>query len=168
MAGLKRALREVMGVAKNDGPAEFNEFWCEGRGCPPGLARVKSGLWRLLKMQREPGSDGRRIVEGVPEDDGWEAWRWLHEHFEPSLAVRESQVLAELSLMTQRRAKNPAETKRLMLDLEDKIRKVIEVTGRIPDDARCKSIVLSFVDHRRRTGIAVSTAARTRPTTTSS
>ena len=36
MAGLKRALREVKSVPKHDEPAEFNDFWFEGRGCPQG------------------------------------------------------------------------------------------------------------------------------------
>ena len=86
----------------------------------------------MLKALTEPGSEGRRGVEGVPRDDGWIAWRRLHEHYESSLVVREGQVLAKLSMMATKIAKIPAETRKLILDLEDKIRKVIETVGRSP------------------------------------
>ena len=33
-----------------------------------------------------------------------------------------------------------------MLDLEDRIREIIEIVGRAPDDMDCKSIVLGFLD----------------------
>ena len=110
------------------------------------MATVKNEVWRMLKTYTEPGSDGRRVVEGASQDDGWIAWRRLHEHYEPSLMVREGQVLAELAVMANRVAKNPGETKRFLLDLEDKIRRVSEIVGRNPDDIHCKSIVLWFMD----------------------
>ena len=70
----------------------------------------------------------------------------MHEHFEPGLAVREGQVLAELAVMATKMARNPSETKRMILDLEDKIRKVNEILGRDPGELRCKSIVRDFPD----------------------
>ena len=100
----------------------------------------------MLKTYTEPGSDGRRVVEGTPQDDGWVAWRNLHEHFEPSLMAPEGQVLAELAIMANKVAKNPKETKKFLFDLEDKIRRVNEIVGRNPDDMHCKSIVLGFMD----------------------
>ena len=113
---------------------------------PGRLAKLKKAVWRMLKTYTEPGSDGRRVFEGTPQDDGWVAWRCLHEHYEPSLMVREGQVLAELAITANKVAKNPSETKKFLLDLEDKIRRVNEIVGRNPDDMRCKSIALGFMD----------------------
>lgn len=48
--------------------------------------------------------------------------------------------------MAKKTAKNPGETKKLLLDLEDKIRKVNEIVGKSPGDMHCKSIVLGFID----------------------
>ena len=60
--------------------------------------------------------------------------------------VREGQVLAELAVMANKVAKNPSETKKFLLDLEDKIRRVNVIVGRNPDDMHCKSIVFGFMD----------------------
>jgi hypothetical protein len=138
---LKDAVRLVKA---EDG--DYEEMWFESREVPGRIASSKKDVWRMLKADTEPGSDGRRVVEGTPQDDGWVAWRRLHEHYEPSLAVREGQVLAELAVMANKTAKNPAETKKFLLDLEDKRRRVEEIVGKSPDDMHCKSIVLGFMD----------------------
>ena len=140
-----RHLKEALRAVKSE-EGEYDEAWFEGHGIPPKMASMKKDIWRMLKAYTDPSSDGRRVVEGVADDDGWLAWKRLHEHYEPSLMVREGQVLAELAIMANKTAKNPAETKRFLLDLEDKIRKVNEVVGRTPDDMHCKSIVLGFID----------------------
>lgn len=143
MNGLKEALKAVKAEE-----GFYDQNWFEDPGIKPQLADMKQELWRMLKTYIEPGSEGITVVEGTPLDDGWTAWCKLHEHFEPCLAVREGQVLAELSAMANKSAKTPSETKRFILDLGDKIRKVTDIVGRGPDDMRCKSIVLGF--HGRR------------------
>ena len=55
-------------------------------------------------------------------------------------------MLAELAVRANKVAKNPSETKRFLLDLADKIRRVNEIVGRNRDDMHCKSIVLGFMD----------------------
>lgn len=70
----------------------------------------------------------------------------LHSHFEPCLAIREAGVLADMTNMVKKEAKTPAETKQLVLDLEDKIRKVTEVTGTPPSDQHTKSILAGLMD----------------------
>ena len=139
-------LKEALKVVKVEGEGEYNEHWFEGKGIPPKTADLKQAVWRMLKTFTEPGSEDRRVVEGTLHDDGWTAWRHLHGHYEPTLMVREGQVLADLATMATRTAKNPSETKKFMLDLEDRIRKVIEIVGRAPGDMHCKSIVLGFLD----------------------
>ena len=48
-------------------------------------------LWRFLK--RYTAGEGRKVIAGVREDNGWEAWRKLHMQFEPGLVMREAQVM---------------------------------------------------------------------------
>ena len=139
-------LKEALKIVKTDEEGEYDEHWFEGKGIPPQTADLKRAIWRMLKTFTEPQTEGRRVVEGTLQDDGWTAWRRLHEHFEQTLMVREGQVLADLATMATKTARNPSETKEFMLDLEDRIRKVIEVVGRAPDDMHCKSIVLGFLD----------------------
>ena len=64
-------------------------------------------LHRFLK--RYTGTEARRIVLGVSDDNGWEAWRKLNQHFEPGTATREAQVLAKYTNVVNRKAKTPKE-----------------------------------------------------------
>ena len=138
-------LKDALHVVKAE-EGDYGEAWFESRRAPPKMASMRKEVWRMLRTYTEPGSDCRKVVEGASQDDGWTAWRRLQENYEPSLMVREGQVLAELAIMANKVAKKPSETKKFLLDLEDKIRRVNEIVGRNPDDMRCKSIVLGFMD----------------------
>jgi len=83
-------------------------------------------LWRFLK--KYTGGEARKVVTGVRKDNGWEAWRKLHLQFEPGLVMREAQVMSQFTGMVNRSAKNPAETRMLMVELEEKAKRVEEIT----------------------------------------
>ena len=68
----------------------------------------------MLKTFTEHGSEGRRVVEGTLQDDGWTAWRRLREYYEPTLMVREGQALADLVAMATKTAESPTEKKKFM------------------------------------------------------
>ena len=51
-------------------------------------------FYKLLKAKTS--GERRQVVLGVGNDNGWEAWRRLAQHFEPNSAVRRGQVLPEL------------------------------------------------------------------------
>ena len=73
-------------------------------------------LYRFLK--RYTGTEARRIVLGVSDDNGWEAWRKLNQQYEPGTVTREAQVLAKYTNMVNFKAKNLNETKALMIEFE--------------------------------------------------
>ena len=64
----------------------------------------------------------------VGGDNGCDAWRKLHQQFEPSVVMREAQAMAQFTGMVNRRAKNPAETRAMMLELEERARRVEDMT----------------------------------------
>eukprot|EP00973_Karenia_brevis_P019792 2713926-Karenia_brevis.AAC.1 len=60
---------------------------------------------------------------------------------EPNLAVREAQVMAQFTGMIHKRAKNPQETKAIMMEMEERARRVEEVTKQAPDDRHTMSVL---------------------------
>ena len=57
-------------------------------------------LMTLLKSRLSKG-DAETLVNASPEENGWEAWRRLNAFYDPTLAVKESEVTADFSLMPQ-------------------------------------------------------------------
>ena len=43
-------------------------------------------LWSLLRTYTD--GEARRVVLSVSNDNGWNAWRKLHQNFEPSVVMR--------------------------------------------------------------------------------
>ena len=68
---------------------ETDMAWFESD--PGGWWPMADALSRFLK--RYMGTDARRIVMSVNEDNGYEAWRRLHQQYEPATVTREAQVL---------------------------------------------------------------------------
>ena len=83
-------------------------------------------LWRFLK--KYTAGDARKIVSSVSDRNGWEAWMKLHLQFEPALVMREAVVMAQFTSMVNKRAKTPAETKTLLVELEERAKRVEEIT----------------------------------------
>ncbi len=96
-------------------------------------------LWRFLR--RYTSGDSRKIVNSVSDKHGWEAWRKLHQQFEPGLVMREAVVMSQFTNMVNKRARNPGETKTLMVELEEKA-KVEEVTGERIDNRHMMSVIM--------------------------
>ena len=101
-------------------------------------------LWRFLKKYTE--GDGKKIIAGVRGDNGWEAWRKLHQEFEPAAVMREAMVLSQYTGMVAKRAKNPEETRTLMIELAERARRVEEVTGTEVDDKHAMSVIAGILD----------------------
>ena len=61
------------------------------------------------------------MVQGVTDDNGWEAWRRLNQQYEPATVTREAQVLAKYTNMVTKKAKSPKETKMLPDELSEQL-----------------------------------------------
>ena len=60
--------------------------------------------------------------------------------------MREAQAMAQFTGMVNRRAKNPAETRALMLELEERAQRVEEMTEQPPDERHTMSIIMGILD----------------------
>ena len=101
-------------------------------------------LYRFLK--RYTGTEARRVVQSVPEDNGWEAWRRLHQQYEPATVTREAQLMSRYTNMVTRKAKTPRETKMLLIELGERAKRVEEVTGRPVEARHAMSVIASMLD----------------------
>ena len=75
-------------------------------------------MWRFLKQYTV--GEARKLVQSVAEDNGWEAWRRLHEQFEPSMAMKEAQVQYQFTSLIGAKAKTAVETRAKMVEFEEK------------------------------------------------
>ena len=115
-------------------------------------------IWRMLKIVTE--GDARKVVLSSGEEQGFKAWKALHGHFEPGIAVREGQVVAEFSSLIMKPAKSVQETKNLILEMEERRRRVERVTGKAPDEMHAKSVLAGILDPETRKQVALLQGAK--------
>ena len=101
-------------------------------------------VWRFLKQYT--AGEARKVVGSAPNRNGWEAWRKLHLQYEPQLVMREAVVMSAFTNMVSKRAKSPQESKTLLLELDERARRVEEVTGEPIDNRHRMSVVMGLID----------------------
>ena len=136
-AGMKEVLDKV-----KDADVSIEESWFIG--AEEHWWNKGEALWRFLK--RYAGGEARRVVLGVSEDNGWEAWRRLHQQFEPASVTREAMVMAKYTSMVNRKARTPKETKALMIELNERAKRVEEVTGAPVESRHAMSVIAGLLD----------------------
>ena len=82
-------------------------------------------LMTLLKLKAKGESE--RIVSGVRASRGLEAWRRLLRYYEKKTEDRAIQAAMDLITMSSRRANNSKEMKGMLVELDEKRRRVEEV-----------------------------------------
>ncbi len=101
-------------------------------------------LFTLLK--RYSGKEARAYVKSVTETDGLMAYKLLVANYSPSLVHNEGQVGALVAEMRRKRAKKPAEMRRLLADLATRLRRYQLVLGEPYPEKAVKGIVLNLCD----------------------
>ena len=101
-------------------------------------------IWRFLKTKTT--GEAKKVVTSASHRNGREAWRKLHLQFEPALAMREALVMASFTNMVSRRAETPQEAKALLLELDERAKRVEEVTGEAIENRHRMSVVMGVLD----------------------
>ena len=118
------ATTKTMGkAAKRKEAVTAEEVLKEG----PEIHKAVKELFSLLKSKTT--GEPKRIVTSTEEGNGLEAWRRLVGYYDPSLVVQQGQVLSEFGAMATRRAKNAAELKGVLIEMEEKMKRVHDVVG---------------------------------------
>jgi len=105
---------------------------------------IREMLWRFLK--RYTAGEAKKVVCSAPNRNGWEAWRKLHLQYEPALVMREAVVMASFTNMVAKRAKTPSESKALLTELDERAKRVEEVTGEPIDNRHRMSVIMGVID----------------------
>ena len=101
-------------------------------------------VWRALKGLTE--GEARKVINSVKDEDGFRAWLKLNARFEPGLAVKQGMVLADFSGMILKPAKNTAETKALITEMERKMKIIDEVSNEPISDNHARSVLIGILD----------------------
>ena len=105
-------------------------------------------LYQLLKTKTE--GEARRIVRGVRDANGWEAWRSLHSTFEPKTLVTRGALRADIAALIKSPAKKRSEVRQIIGKLEDKIKKFEDHAGMIFDEEEKKGYAINLLDEDTR------------------
>ena len=134
MPGIRRHLEKA-----KEGDEEVEEVDVD-----PAAWEQREMLWRFLK--RYTAGDARKVVSSVSDRNGWEAWRNLRLQFEPAYVMREAVVMAQFTNMVNKRAKTPQKTKALLVELDERAKRVEEVTGERIENRHMMSVVMGVLD----------------------
>ena len=133
--------REALDKARTAKVEVDEVFWAPD---PQGMWGKADELWRFLKVFT--GADARKVIGGVAEHNGWEAWRQLNRHYEPATAIKEAQLMQRVLEMAKVRAKGVKETRVKLIELGERSKRVEESTGEAVNERTLKSIMVSFMD----------------------
>ena len=97
----------------------------DGVYSPKALDKVK--LWRPLKKLTD--GDAKKVVTAVKEEDCFRAWQKHKQRFEPGLQPKRGQILCKLNAMIMSPAKSPADLVTLVLEMDQKIKTIEDITG---------------------------------------
>jgi len=146
--GMRSFLRK-MGEPESSGGMERNdptEGWLKAQEVVYGdyVARDQVQVWRALKGLTE--GEAESVVLSVKDQDGWRAWQALHRHFEPSLLAMQGRALTEFSMMINKPARNPEETRKLLVEFEIKLKQLEDISGKAVDEMHSRGILISMLD----------------------
>ena len=100
-------------------------------------------IWRALKRLTE--GTAQKLVMNVKQEDGFMAWVKLNRYFIPQLDLQQGAALQDLTSLILTRAKDPAETKQMMLTYQSKV-KLAEDHNRSLSSEYLKSILIGIID----------------------
>ena len=101
-------------------------------------------VWRTLKALTT--GDAKKTILSVKNEDGFRAWQKLHQRYEQCLAAGQGAVLAEFTGMITKPSKTPAETRKIVTEIEQKMKRVEDATGTEVDQNHAKSILIGVLD----------------------
>ena len=72
------------------------------------------------------------MVEGARDNNGWEAWRRIHNLFEQGMANQKAQARQALSKYMEKKATTVKESRTIMNELDRMVKRYIEIVGEEP------------------------------------
>ena len=131
-------------IANHAGTVDEDWITANEGSTDPEVLKESVNVFRALKSLTK--GEARVVVQGVRKENGFLAWKQLHMRFGLAVAAKQGQAMSALSTMAAKPAKQPAETRKLLVELEQRVRYAEDITGRVMDDQHIKSILAAFLD----------------------
>jgi hypothetical protein len=114
-------------------------------------------------LKKYTGGDANRVVMTISNDNGWEMWRKINAMFEPNLAVKQAQYMAQFTGMVNKKSKSMKETKMLLMEMEEKAKRVEEILGKPIEKGHAASVIAGILDSETLKHIAQTPEIMTKP-----
>ena len=89
-------------------------------------------------------------MANTQKKNGFLAWQRLFAHYQPELAAREAHAFNSVLGMMNKKAKNKAEVRRLIVELEGKVRICKEMCGIEIDSNTLRGVLAALIDPKTR------------------
>ena len=131
---------------------EADDYWLMKQDEAQGIDAKTfiADVYLLLKTYTAAASTPRSIVMNTKMGYGTLAWQNLFRHFQPALAAREAAAYAEVMSMISKKAKTLGEMRKLMVELEDKVRVCRELCGIEVEKHTLRSVLVGMLDPETR------------------
>lgn len=103
-----------------------------------------SRVYEALKGMTD--NEALATVRGVTGGRGFEAWRRICQQFEPGVAAARHGAFHRVTAMGEKPAKNTMETRRLLVELDNRLRVAREVQGREVADDLSNAVLEKMLD----------------------
>ena len=140
--GTKTVIREVLQALENEDEEQGSSFVRQEHA---EFATEGPALWRALKNLTEVGSDARRIVTGVPDEDGFLAWSKLNKQYGLQLSAKQGLIRAQFYALAAQ-TKTPSDTRSRLIEIDRMAKAVYEITGQELTDMELKGVVVGCLD----------------------
>ena len=107
---------------------------------------MRTEVYTLIKRKTEAPSEARKIVETVPQENGYEAFRMLGLRYEPQTGLKRLIELSEINLLQNKRCKTAAETALVLLEIERRKMRILEIGGDAPPSDALVTVLWAAMD----------------------
>ena len=146
---LQPGMRDWLKVVEKATDIVDDEWVTKNRaGHPADVVDDATALFIALKALTT--GEARMVVQGVRDHNGFAAWKHLHQRFGLSVAAKQGKAMCDVSMMVQRPAETPAETRTLVTEFERRVRYAEEATGQSLGDGHAKSRAARRPEPKRR------------------
>ena len=116
--------------------------------------KMRTEVYTLIKRKTEAPSEARKIVETVPQENGYEAFRMLGLGYEPQTGLKRLIEMSEINLLQNKRCKTAAETALVLLEIERRKMRILKIGGDAPPSDTLVTVLWVAMDPNTKAYVA--------------
>ena len=108
--------------------------------------KMRTEVYTLIKRKTEVASEARKIVETVPHENGYEAFRILGLRYEPQTGLKRLIEMSEINQLQNKRCQTAVETALVVLEIERRMMRILEIGGHSPPCDTLATVLWAAMD----------------------